>query len=80
MNDAASDTAICLEEAPVHLQAEVSEIRTDPETAGLLEGLGICAGRKVRLLRRGQAYILSVYGTRVGLAPSVASGIFVTPR
>jgi len=79
MNPKAS-SSISLHDAPVRLRGHVTEVRTDPETAGLLEGLGICEGRELRLLRRGKAYVVSVYGTRIGLAASVATAIFVTPQ
>lgn len=70
-------TAVSLHDVPEQFCGRVLAVRTDTHTRGMLEGLGICEGRLVRLIRRGESYIVSVYGTRVGLAAGLAGAIMV---
>lgn len=64
-----------------HLQEDatgrIRAVSADARTVGLLEGLGICEGRMVRLVRKGEPCIVSVYGRQVGLAGSLADGILL---
>jgi Fe2+ transport system protein FeoA len=55
----------------------------DVEAAGdgteRLKVMGVCAGRKVRLVRRGDPMILCVWGTRVGVSRRLAQQVHVQP-
>ncbi|HPK01493.1 MAG TPA: FeoA family protein [Candidatus Sumerlaeota bacterium] len=44
-----------------------------------LAGFGICMGRTVELIKRGDPLILRVYGTRIGLSARLAQCIHVEP-
>ncbi len=44
-----------------------------------LEGLGICEGRIVRIVKRGDPWIVQVYGARIGLSPWFMDHIDVLP-
>lgn len=57
--------------------AIVAEVRTDPADATRLKSLGICSGRRVQMVSRGDPLILRVLGTRIGLSARLAEGIFV---
>ena len=45
-----------------------------------LAGLGLTAGREVRVVKCGEPTIVQVYGTRIGIAKSLAKGIRVVPN
>ena len=45
-----------------------------------LAGLGLTAGREVRVVKCGEPTIVQVYGTRIGMAKSLAKGIRVVPN
>lgn len=44
-----------------------------------LKVMGVCAGRKVRLVRRGDPLILCIWGTRVGVSRRLAEQVVVQP-
>ena len=66
-----------LSEVPLGVSAYIERVNTTQEMAGRLEGLGLCAGRTVRLVKKGDPCIVHVYGTRIGLAAPVAALIEV---
>ena len=47
------------------------------ETATRLAGLGICEGRNIHIVKCGEPFIVRTYGSRVGLASSLAHQIQV---
>lgn len=44
-----------------------------------LMSMGVCAGRIVEIIQRGDPLILQVYGTRIGLSARLALRILVEP-
>ena len=57
----------------------ICEVDVAADLRNKLEGLGICVGRTIRLIKKGDPYIVGVYGTRIGLSPEIASQVHVTP-
>ncbi|MBU6411695.1 MAG: ferrous iron transport protein A [Verrucomicrobia bacterium] len=55
----------------------VRSVESDDEEALRLKALGVCAGRRVELVRRGDPVILKVFGTRLGLSAALASRVKV---
>lgn len=70
-------SAIPLTQLQPGLPATISEVHADPAETIRLMGLGICAGRRLHVLKAGDPLILRVYGTRVGLAASLAAHVHV---
>ena len=44
-----------------------------------LKALGICVGRKVQIVKRGDPLIVRVVGTRIGLSGRLAESVQVRP-
>ena len=51
----------------------------DDDELERLMAMGVCAGRIVELVQRGDPLILKVYGTRVGVSSRLADRIMVHP-
>ena len=66
-----------LDELPVHVCAVVRSIATDDEDTQRLKTLGVCTGRRVEIVRTGDPLILKIFGSRLGLAASLASRVHV---
>lgn len=67
-----------LAELPVGSCGRIESVDLPNDAAERLEGMGICLGRTVRLVRGGEPNIVHVYGTRIGLATAVARHIRVS--
>ena len=65
-----------MELAP-HTAARIHSVGGAAGTVARLEALGLCAGRAVRVIKRGEPCILQVYATRIGLASELARNIVV---
>jgi Fe2+ transport system protein FeoA len=63
---------------PAASRRRIEGLEGPPEVVARLEALGLCAGRRVRLVRRGDTCILQVYGTRVGINAALAGHIYVS--
>ena len=57
----------------------IVRVQADPSDVNRLAGMGICVGRQVQLVKRGDPMILRVYGTRIGLSSRLGRGIHVVP-
>lgn len=59
----------------------IKDMDLPKETSTRLAGLGICKGRNIHVVKRGEPVIVRTYGSRVGLAASLANQILmdVTP-
>lgn len=57
----------------------VVDVEAGGDDTERLKVMGICAGRKVRLVRRGDPMILCVWGTRVGVSRRLAEQVYVQP-
>jgi Fe2+ transport system protein FeoA len=66
-----------LNELPPQVCGIVREIETDDEETERLKMLGVCPGRRVELVRAGDPLILKIFGTRLGLAGSLAMRVSV---
>ena len=55
----------------------VCEIRADDDATVQLKTMGICTGRRVMLLRRGDPMILRVLGSRIGISARLGCRIIV---
>ena len=66
-----------LDELPARVCAVVRRVDTEDEDIQRLKTLGICLGRRVELVRVGDPLILKVFGSRLGLAASLARRVHV---
>lgn len=57
----------------------VREVRAGGVDVERLKAMGICSGRKVMLVRRGDPLILRVLGSRIGLSERLAARVDVEP-
>jgi Fe2+ transport system protein FeoA len=57
----------------------VVEVEAAGDDTERLKVMGVCAGRKVRLVRHGDPMILCVWGTRVGVSRRLAQQVHVRP-
>jgi Fe2+ transport system protein FeoA len=62
---------------PAPSSTRILSLDGPPAIVARLEALGLCAGREVRIVQRGEPYIVQVYGTRIGLAAGLARFIRV---
>ncbi len=66
-----------LDKLPPHVCAVVRSIQTDDEDTQRLKTLGVCAGRRVELVRAGDPLILKIFGSRLGLSAELARRVSV---
>jgi Fe2+ transport system protein FeoA len=57
----------------------VTVVDADSEEVHRLMAMGVCTGRKVMLIRRGDPLILKVLGSRIGLSARLADRVEVVP-
>tara|TARA_R110002111_G_scaffold145461_3_gene211958 strand:- start:98 stop:466 length:369 start_codon:yes stop_codon:yes gene_type:complete len=57
--------------------AVVHHVDLDENSDKRLRTLGICPGRRVWMVRRGDPMVVKVMGTRIGLAADLAQGVTV---
>ena len=69
-----------LVDLPKNAVCAVHAVDVSEEHTRRLAGLGLTAGREVRVVKRGEPTIVQVYGTRIGIAKSLAEGIRVIPN
>ena len=60
-------------------QALVTQVEAPGDEAHRLKSLGICAGRRVQLIKAGGPIIIRVLGACVGLSARAAATVHVTP-
>lgn len=70
---------ISLDTLETHCPAEVMELKMDAQDTMRMAGLGMCSGRRVQLVKKGDPMILEVCGSRIGIARSVARLVQVSP-
>ena len=75
-----SFTGKSLLDLPKNAVCAVHAVDASEEHTLRLAGLGLTAGREVRIVKRGEPTIVQVYGTRIGIAKSLARGIRVAPN
>ena len=69
-----------LVDLPKNAVCAVHAVDVSEEHTRRLAGLGLTAGREVRVVKRGEPTIVQVYGTRIGIAKSLAQEIRVVPN
>ena len=57
--------------------AVVRRIETDGDDTQRLKTLGICVGRRIEVIKPGDPMIVRVFGSRLGLSASLASGVWL---
>jgi Fe2+ transport system protein FeoA len=68
---------IRLTDLPPRVCGIVRDVETDDEETARLKTLGVCPGRRVELIRGGDPIILKIFGTRLGLAGTLAARVRV---
>lgn len=66
-----------LVDLPKNAICAVKGVDASEEHVLRLAGLGLTAGRELRVVRRGEPTIVQVYGTRIGIARSLARCVSV---
>ena len=66
-----------LDELPPRVCAVVRSVSTDDEDTQRLKTLGVCVGRRLELVRRGDPMILKIFGSRLGLSAELARRVQV---
>ena len=59
--------------------AVVASVDVPADDAARLMALGVCAGRKVQIVKQGDPLIVRVVGTRVGVSARLAEQVAVRP-
>jgi Fe2+ transport system protein FeoA len=62
-----------------HAAAKVLRLDGEHQGVARLKALGVCAGRRVELVKAGDPMIVRVLGARVGLSAHLASIVYVEP-
>ncbi len=80
LGDAQTDDAlVTLDQLPAGQCGLICQISVGGSELERLKVMGVCLGRRVHVVRRGDPMIVRVMGTRIGLARGVAANIRVTP-
>ena len=58
-------------------RGKVARVLGEASDALRLKALGLCEGREVRVLRTGDAWVVRVLGSRIGLSESLAAKVIV---
>lgn len=75
--DPLSAGCIHLPQLPPRVCGIVRKIEADDDDARRLKMLGVCAGRRVELVRGGDPLIVKIFGSRLGLAAALAARVQV---
>ena len=59
--------------------ATIESVQAGPFDAERLKAMGLCAGRRVTVLKPGQPMIVTVMGTRIGLDRNLARFVVLVP-
>ena len=79
MSDNPKETIIKLDELERHHCAVVHHVEATNEDMARLMAMGVCAGRTVELVQRGDPLILKVFGSRIGVSARLACRVMVRP-
>ncbi|TWT46912.1 FeoA family protein [Botrimarina hoheduenensis] len=63
-----STAEVCMSQLGVGSRARVARIVGDSQDVVRLKALGVCEGRWVEVLRQGDAWVLRVLGSRIGVS------------
>jgi len=73
-----SDLRRTLSEAHAGEVCRVESVTASPEHTARMAGLGVSVGRQLRIVRMGEPMVVQIYGSRIGLARTVAGQIGVS--
>lgn len=59
-------------------RGRVARVLGDTTESARLKALGVCEGRLVEVLRTGDALVLRVLGSRIGISRQLAASVFLT--
>jgi len=74
-----AETLVRLGELQPKVCAVVRRIETEDDSMERLKALGICIGRQVELVKRGDPLIVRVFGSRLGISSRLANHVLVEP-
>ena len=66
-----------LSELPPRTCAIVSRIETESEDIQRLKTLGVCVGRRIEVIKRGDPLIIRVFSSRLGMSASLAALVWL---
>jgi len=66
-----------LDELPSQTDAIVRGLDPECEDIDRLQTLGVCTGRKIRIIKIGDPLIIKIYGSRIGLSASLAAHVWL---
>lgn len=75
----AAPQPVPLDELPLGVCAIVHHVEADNDDMRRLMTLGICAGRRIELIQRGDPMILRVFNSRLGVSRRLARRVLVQP-
>lgn len=62
-----------------HECAIVSEVTAQDQETERLKSMGVCVGRTVELIQKGDPLIVKVFGSRIGVSSRLAKCVHVVP-
>ena len=68
-------TTMRLDELPARTCGVIRHVETGCEEMPHLQALGVCVGRQIEIIKAGDPLIVRVFGSRLGLAASLASHV-----
>ena len=79
MSESPEAIIVRLDELARHHCAVVHHVEATDEEMARLMAMGVCAGRSVELVQRGDPLILKVFGSRIGVSARLACRVMVRP-
>jgi len=70
---------LTLTELPAGRCGTVSDVQAGEAETDQLKAMGVCLGRRVMLVQRGDPLILRVLGSRLGVSARLAARVTVVP-
>lgn len=64
---------------PIFKVAVVEEVEGGDDDVARLKAMGLCAGRRLQLIKGGDPLIVRVLGSRIGISLRLAQGVRVRP-
>lgn len=59
-------------------RGRVARVLGESAEAARLKALGVCEGRTIEVLRTGDAWVLRVLGSRIGISRELAASVLLT--
>ena len=72
-------TQVTVTELKQHECAIVSDVTAQDQETERLKSMGVCVGRTVELIKKGDPLILKVFGSRIGVSSRLADCVHVVP-